>query len=645
MDTQTISVPGLVTGSNLSGISEVSGWPAKSSASSIGLKLPAIMEVGDVQDIHRILMSTFDAVTRLEDEVDSAMGGIAAKFESITGVQKKTALDKISKLQDRINVLKREIDSINLKLTQTQTQKQELEKIQRSRMKAIERDENRINSLKAQIDKFTGAFNERRETLSRTMSRVQDVIDRIRPSIDSIVAVAGGIDMENTAAHLLIPFIAVGFSKKGRLRIEIYPPSRLVEEPQLVGRRKEFSDPFAPASKQIEELSKSIEKRSNKDIGIRKYIREQSKEYNLLALSASRAVIRKGVEALISDGFAKSSVLKDLEGVLAGVPEIMPSSAIVASIDTHVVEDSELCSVKVHIYDESGTSITNAELELGAMNLKSDSRGMIKLSLPRSNYEGTVTALGYKPRNLEFTLRSSNDVSIPIVLAPLSKEELLDQELDTLLDRSKKIEQIRERLWMAFEKQGRTLLNIPAYRNALVELLSELGYEPEAWIAQAKKRSGMVKGLLRRDDREEGIRRDILRIAGESREAGGIMLFSEVLIRLDDLGWETSSSEVEGIIQTMSKEGIIEGLTTLESGSFLVNFIPVSLTDDPQKILGLASERNGRITLEDAVVELGWKEERVKNALELLILKGVAKIHKSYSKSTQYYFPGFRGKK
>jgi hypothetical protein len=155
----------------------------------------------------------------------------------------------------------------------------------------------------------------------------------------------------------------------------------------------------------------------------------------------------------------------------------------------------------------------------------------------------------------------------------------------------------------------------------------------------------MVKGLLKRDDRIDGIRRDILRMAEESRDSGGIMLFSELLVRLDNIGWATKPDETEDIIKEMSKEGLIEGLSTLESGAVLVNFIPVSLTDDPQQLMSLAADGDGSLTIEAAIVKLGWTEERVKNALELLVAEGIAKMQKSYSKSTQFWFPGLRGKK
>jgi hypothetical protein len=95
----------------------------------------------------------------------------------------------------------------------------------------------------------------------------------------------------------------------------------------------------------------------------------------------------------------------------------------------------------------------------------------------------------------------------------------------------------------------------------------------------------------------------------------------------------------------MTKEGLIQGLSTIEGGALLVEFIPVALTNDPQEILSLAATKDGRLSIEDAVVGLRWTEERVRNALELLVKNGVAKEQRSYSKSTQYWFPGLRGGK
>jgi len=267
------------------------------------------------------------------------------------------------------------------------------------------------------------------------------------------------------------------------------------------------------------------------------------------------------------------------------------------------------------------------------------------VSIPMSNYEGVVRAQGYQEKPVEFTLTTLTDVAIPIMLNSLSHEEQIAARLDGLVERSRRLDMIRERLWEAFETQGSTLLGIPAYRTALIELLSELGYEPESWITEAKEKSGMVKRLLKRDDRTDGLRRDILRMAEESKKFGGIMLFSELLVRLDDAGWGTHADEIEDIIEDMTKEGLVQGLSKIEGGALLVEFVPVALTDDPQAILSLAATKDGRLSIEDAVVGLSWTEERVRKALELLVNNGVAKEQRSYSKSTQYWFPGLRGGK
>ena len=120
------------------------------------------------------------------------------------------------------------------------------------------------------------------------------------------------------------------------------------------------------------------------------------------------------------------------------------------------------------------------------------------------------------------------------------------------------------------------------------------------------------------------------------------MLLSALLVRLDDMGWTTNTEEISSIIEGLSHDKLIEGLAAIVGGARLVKFVPVGLTDDPQEILGLAARKDGRLTMEDVVVSLGWTEERVRNALGLLINNGVAKVQKSYSQSTQYWFPGLR---
>lgn len=123
------------------------------------------------------------------------------------------------------------------------------------------------------------------------------------------------------------------------------------------------------------------------------------------------------------------------------------------------------------------------------------------------------------------------------------------------------------------------------------------------------------------------------------------MLFSELLYRLDKFGWHTSPDEIVKVIDAMTREGLLHGMTSASEGTRIVSFIPVSLTGDPGQVLELAATRDGRLSIEDIVVGLGWTDSRARSALDLLVENGVTKVQKSFSKSTTYWFPGLRKKK
>ncbi len=641
---EEITMPGLVSGSLATGIAEAMDRPSRSYIEPYAIILPEVLSKKKAVEFSKKLRESSRVAAAADRLLSELRDSVHSRIRHLIESSHAGVSEGVERLQQRIDVLRREVENLDFRLEQKQgDEAAELRRTKSARLSALKRDEARLKSLLGRTESISGNLREHQELLNADIEKVRAELGRQRQKLDEVLVPARGVEIDSETAFLLLPFIIAGFSKKGRLEISVYPPSRLMEEPQRVGRRREFVDVLQSTSDAMDKISGILAKRANSDVDLRKTIRSLSKKHSLLSARSARRLVREGVSSLVSDGFAKESVLEDIETLLSGMPE--HTLKVKHRMPARVVAADGLCQVKFHIHDDSGNPIETAIVELGVFRAESDSKGVVKASLPRSSYEGTVSSSGFREKTLEFTLRSADDVVIPVVLSPLSKEEYLDKELDGLLERAERIEQIRERLWEAFEKQGTTLLTIPVYRSALVELLSELGYEPEAWIAQAKKKRGIVKGLLKRDDRTEGIRRDILRLAEESKQAGGIMLFSELLVRLDDMGWATNPDEIQQTLGSMSKEGLVQGTTKLESGALLVQFVPVSLTSDPQQILSLAAEGNGKITIEDAVVRLGWTEERVSIALDLLVENGVAKIQKSYSKSTQYWFPGLRGKK
>jgi hypothetical protein len=643
---------GLMSGLIARGIAQVLERPLRNQIADYEVILTGLLKQKEFQKTIDVLQETATLLSTVNDNMTHTIELITTKVESLVEKTEAESTPILSRLDLRIQSLQKQIEDMESDRTKVkasssdlkQTRLAEIQQTLDARVAARKRDEDRRNEILTKIQEESRELLVERDNLKAEFQAASKTIhDQLASIIDMSVPVIPH-SVGDKGAFVLLPFFVAGFSKKGQLRIEIYPVSQMTTNGEKVSRRRDFVDGFTSPSRTIDAITSMLNERANNDIALRKFIRESSESFNLLAVRESRELILEGATSLMGDGLVKQPLVDELRFLISGTPEVKPKKRMKRQV-TPLVSDGSLSRVRFHIQDESGHPVEGAELELGAISAKSDDKGTIVVSIPLSKHEGIVRAAGYVDKPVEFSLTSVGDVAIPIMLNSLSHEDHIAAKLDELVDKSRRLDMIRERLWEAFETQGSTLLSIPAYRTALAELLTELGYEPESWIAEAKLKSGMVKRLLKRDDRTDGLRRDILRLAEESKSFGGIMLFSELLVRLDNAGWGTHAAEIEDIIEDMTKEGLVQGLSKIEGGALLVEFIPVALTNDPQEILSFASTKEGRLSIEDAVVELGWTEERVKNALELLVKNGVAKEQRSYSKSTQYWFPGLRGGK
>ena len=652
LDAPSTTTVGLFAGLTARGVGRLLERPSSATFEEFSVVLTGVIRKSEFDKSIKIIQDTSVVLSSIEEELSKIIEDIQPKVEALVGTQKERATPVLSRLDLRVEALENQIEDLEserMKISagsspEKHTKLEELDRLLAARKSALSRDQKRQSDIVSNLaDTSQDLLVGRDELAAESKTALTQIRNQHSALADMLIPVRLAEEVTESSV-ILIPFFITGFSKKDQLHIEVYPISHLHSNGERVSRRRGFVDMFETPSRTIDALSSLLEDRASTDVALRKFIRDSSQDYNLLANVKARELVRSGAEALLGDALVKRERIQELEDLLSAIPETKLKKRK-RRLVTHVLSDDSLCNVKFHFHNEAGKPIDGAALELGALSLKSDSSGVITTQLPRSHYEGTVRASGFIEKSVEFSLASTDDVVIPIVMVPLSHEEQIILRLDELVDKGRRLDMIRERLWVAFESQGSTLLGIPAYRNALIELLSELGYEPESWIAEAKQKTGMVKRLLKRDDRADGLRRDILRMAEESKKFGGIMLFSELLVRLDDLGWSTGSDEIEEIINDMSKEGLIQGLSPLESGALLVEFVPVALTNDPQMILDLAAQNDGKLTLEDAVIGLGWNEERVRNALNLLIDNGVAKEQRSYSKSTQYFFPGLIGGK
>jgi len=102
--------------------------------------------------------------------------------------------------------------------------------------------------------------------------------------------------------------------------------------------------------------------------------------------------------------------------------------------------------------------------------------------------------------------------------------------------------------------------------------------------------------------------------------------------------WKVDSKRLLKCAKDMEKEGILSKVEQLETGFYMIHFLPIEVIDDPQKVLALAQQR-GVLVKTDLMELLQWNEHRAANALDFLEKKGIAKVDKSYLKGKRYYFP------
>ncbi len=635
-----VSIAGLISKNHDSSPHELLEWPTIDNVEPYSFILSTGSEFPDMTTLGSLLNSTLRYL-HIADETYSRARRVLTNItqQQIASLENEVK-SQLDRLELRISHLEQEVANLEIRYTQEKTK--ESASTLKARKTALKRDEERRSSFIAKSLRLREKFDEQLAILDEKMEWSRKVIRELKIQGDSISTPCVSVDLSSKGNILLVPFILVGFTRRGKLEVEITPPSHLTFTDERVSRRKDFVNPFTESSILLSGLKERVSERMSTDVALRKHVRLESETLNLLSLKIGRQIIREGGNGLVADGFAKLDLYESLKSVLYGIPEIDLPDSMKAQV---IGPDDTMCNVRFHLMDEEGQPIDEANIVFGSQRFQSLSTGIVKASLLPGRYSGTVSAFGFLDSSIEFTIDTVQDAVIPITLKPMPSEERLELVLDRLVKRAGRIDSVRSRLWNAFQKHGPTLLSIPAYRSALKELLIELGYDPENWISQAKTRKGMVKRLLKRDDRTDGIRRDILRIAEDSKQSGGIMLLSDLLVELDEQGWDTVPDEIDTILDDMKRDGLIEGITSTLSGARIAQFIPVALTDDPHQILEIAADHEGGLTIEEAVLTLGWTEERVMNTLELLIQRGVAKLQKSFSGGTKYWFPGLRGGK
>ncbi|HME53422.1 MAG TPA: hypothetical protein VKM55_14455 [Candidatus Lokiarchaeia archaeon] len=114
-------------------------------------------------------------------------------------------------------------------------------------------------------------------------------------------------------------------------------------------------------------------------------------------------------------------------------------------------------------------------------------------------------------------------------------------------------------------------------------------------------------------------------------------LYEEIMQLHPD--WKITPKQFLHAAKDLEKYGIISKLERLDTGYYMIQFLPVELTSDPESVLQLSKE-HACMTKNEIMNALEWPEYRTDEALNFLQEKGFMKTDTSYMEGTRYFFMG-----
>ena len=290
---------GVLSGPLAACVSQMLEWPTKERLEEYALILPKQLKDSDVekcaealQETFRVLRNVGAALSHVDEEIESQMRNIVSEKESQTSTI-------ITRLNQRVDVLRKEVANLESRIEQMTARgssigkrspkKKEIETTLKGRKKALKRDITRREEILTQNQEtFRNLLIQQEELHSRTVSARSRIENQRRLLHETFLVACSGVGPDKEGVTLMIPFIIVGFSRKGRLRVVVYPPSYLLSNDQQVGRRRDYVHPLA-ANSGLSTITDELTRRANSDVGFRNFLRTSSKKNNLLTIGITRS--------------------------------------------------------------------------------------------------------------------------------------------------------------------------------------------------------------------------------------------------------------------------------------------------------------------------------------------------------------------
>jgi len=219
--------------------------------------------------------------------------------------------------------------------------------------------------------------------------------------------------------------------------------------------------------------------------------------------------------------------------------------------------------------------------------------------------------------------------------------ELMIKELEQMIEN---IGQIKKQLKKFERKYGDKISENKDYYEKLSTLRNELGLPVEIGRFDWKE-TPTLKDKLTGKGFYDILANEILELGQKlTPENGGIMAIGELFTQLNKLrpGRMVSIDDMYRSLEKLINSQLIPTYRTLDSGIKIVEFTAVEFSPDHDIILNYAS-REGFVTKENLLMRTNWNEERIDRCLSFFEEHGIARVDRSYSEGTKYWFPGLMG--
>ncbi|TFH05530.1 MAG: hypothetical protein E4H14_12560, partial [Candidatus Thorarchaeota archaeon] len=313
LDAPPTTIVGLFAGLTARGVGRLLDRPLSTTFEDFSVVLTGVISKSEFDTSIKALQDTSVALNTIEEELTELVDTIQPRIESLVGAQKESATPVLTRLDLRIESLKKQIEDIEServkisagKSTDRTEKLEEIDQQLTARKSALSRDQKRQSEIVSKLADTSQDLSVGSDELAAESKTAINQIRNEHSALTDMMITVRLTEEDTEKSVILIPFFLAGFSKKDQLQIEVYPLSHLNSNGERVSRRRDFIDIFESPSRSIDALSSLLEERASNDVALRKFIRDSSQELNILANEKARKFVRSGAEALLGDALVK----------------------------------------------------------------------------------------------------------------------------------------------------------------------------------------------------------------------------------------------------------------------------------------------------------------------------------------------------